>query len=55
MSQPTTAAELPDVDALPSIPEFPDPFLFNDGSRVASPQDWPRRRAELLEQVLRYE
>lgn len=49
------AAELPDVEKLPSIPKLPDPFLFNDGSRVQSQADWPRRRAEILELVQRYE
>jgi hypothetical protein len=33
--------------------ELPDPFLFADGSRrVTWPQDWPRRREELLKLVL---
>jgi dienelactone hydrolase len=50
-----SAAELPDVDKLPSIPQLPDPFLFNDGSRVKSPADWHRRRAEILELVQKYE
>ena len=26
------------------------PLLFNDGSKVQHPKDWPRRRAEILEQ-----
>lgn len=42
-------------EELPAIPELPDPFLLADGSRVASPADWPKRRAELLELVLTYE
>jgi hypothetical protein len=29
---------------------LPDPLVFNDGSKVASAADWPRRRAEILEQ-----
>src|SRR5688500_12248486 len=49
------ASDLPDVDKLPSIPQLPDPFLFSDGSRVQSPNDWPKRRAEILELVQRYE
>ncbi len=48
-------AETSTVDSLPSIKELPDPFLFADGSRVASPDDWARRRAELLELIQRYE
>lgn len=27
---------------------LPDPLHFEDGSRVEKPEDWPRRRAELL-------
>src|SRR4051794_3334100 len=49
------AADIPDMDKLPSIPQLPDPFLFNDGSRVQSPTNWPRRRSEILELVQRYE
>ncbi len=43
------------VDALPAVAELPDPFLFQDGSRVKTAADWPRRRAELLELVQRWE
>jgi dienelactone hydrolase len=42
-------------DDLPSIKEFPNPFLFNDGTPLKSPADWPKRRAELLELVLTYQ
>ncbi len=35
--------------------ELPDPFLFKDGSRVKTPQEWPRRRAELIELILGHE
>jgi hypothetical protein len=35
--------------------ELPDPFLFTDGHRVKTPEDWPARRAELLELVLHHE
>jgi hypothetical protein len=35
--------------------ELPDPFLFVDGSRVANQEDWPRRREELREQILKLE
>ncbi len=51
----THAAELPEVDKLPSIPQLPDPFLLNDGARVKSPTDWPKRRAEILDLVQKYE
>lgn len=42
-------------DQLPSIPELPNPFQFNDGSMVKSPQDWEKRRAELRELIQTYE
>jgi hypothetical protein len=31
------------------IDKLPDPFRFNDGSRVKTPADWRRRREELIE------
>jgi len=34
---------------------LPDLFTFNDGSRVTSPADWPRRRIELLQPLLEVE
>ncbi len=42
-------------DALPAIAELPDPFRFTDGHRVASADEWPARRAEMLELLLKYE
>jgi dienelactone hydrolase len=30
---------------------FPDPFLFSDGTRIATVADWPRRRREILELI----
>jgi dienelactone hydrolase len=47
--------ELPPVDQLPVIQDLPDPFVFNDGSRVKSKEDWARRREELKAQILYYE
>ena len=32
---------------LPEIKKLPDPFTFQDGSKVRTRADWPRRRAEL--------
>jgi hypothetical protein len=29
-------------DELPSVKELPDPFTFNDGSKVKAPADWPK-------------
>lgn len=37
----------------PTVEKLPDPFLFLDGSRVARREDWPRRRAEIKDLILR--
>jgi len=50
-----SAAQLPGPEVYPSVKDLPDPFLFKDGTRVKTPQDWPRRRAELVELILGYE
>ncbi|MFI5378592.1 MAG: hypothetical protein ACHRHE_04790 [Tepidisphaerales bacterium] len=47
--------QYPPVDKLPQRAELPDPFRFEDGSRVKTPQDWPRRREELVKLILYYE
>jgi hypothetical protein len=49
------AADFPPVEKLPSVKELPDPFVFMDGSRVKTPADWERRRAELQQMILYYE
>ena len=51
----SVGAERKAPDALPSVKELPDPFLRNDGTRVAKPADWPARRAEIKALVLAYE
>lgn len=51
----TQASVTPRVAALPSVKELPSPFTFADGSPVKSPEDWPRRRKELLGLFLKYE
>lgn len=43
------------VDQLPSDRELPDPFRFVDGSRVKTPEDWPRRRDELKKLIQTYQ
>jgi len=50
-----TSQSAPEVAALPGIPELPDPFLFQDGSRVKTPEDWLRRRGEIRDLFLKYE
>ncbi len=39
-------------DNFPAIEKLPDPFLFLDGSRVQTKEDWTRRRREIMELVL---
>ena len=39
----------------PIVEELPDPFLFQDGRRVRTPEDWRERREEIRELILRYE
>jgi hypothetical protein len=46
---------LPGADALPAVDELPDPFLFADGTRVKTVEDWRRRREELKALILGYE
>lgn len=52
---PPGIAELPGVDELPAIEDLPDPFLMNDGTRVATPVDWEKRRAEIMAMLLYYQ
>ena len=48
-------SEMPTVDQLPEIPYLPDPFLFRDGTRVKTPEDWLRRRQEIIALLEYYE
>jgi hypothetical protein len=52
---PPTTQPAADISSLSANAELPDPFLFSDGSRVKSPSDWDRRRAELIDLFLQYE
>ena len=38
-------------DNYPEIQGLPDPFLMNDGSRVAAREDWEKRRQEIKNQL----
>ena len=48
-------SDFPQVDSLPQQKDLPDLLAFRDGSRVASPQDWTKRRAELVALIQHYE
>ena len=37
----------PSVNSLKSSSDIPDPFVFMDGSKVESPDDWGRRASEI--------
>jgi len=42
----------PDQGRQPVMPaNLPDPLIFADGTRVATPAQWPKRRNELLQQL----
>jgi hypothetical protein len=45
----------PDFDALPTNAFLPDVLLFNDGSRVRTPEGWPQRREEILDILQHYQ
>ncbi|MBN1342265.1 MAG: hypothetical protein JXQ73_06275 [Phycisphaerae bacterium] len=51
----TKDRHMPTVDQLPELDDLPDPFRMNDGSRVASREDWTRRRREIAEMLAYYE
>ena len=45
----------PPLDHLPEVAELPTPFVFLDGTPVKTPQDWERRREEMIAMVLHYQ
>ena len=42
-------ADMPDPALLPERPAIPELMTFSDGSPVVTPEDWARRRAEILD------
>lgn len=52
-AMPTT--EFPAVARLSAVRELPDPFLFQEGTRVRTRDDWAKRRAEIQALVLHYQ
>ena len=44
----------PPVDQLPARAELPDPLTFLDGKKVATKEDWARRRVELKDLFQHY-
>jgi len=49
------ATTFPAFNALPSIPEFPDPFLKEAGGRITSRAEWRCRRNEIGAQIQHWE
>jgi hypothetical protein len=49
------ATSFPAFSALESIPEFPDPFLMENGTRISSRAEWRCRRAEMSAQIQHWE
>jgi hypothetical protein len=49
----TDLGVLPGVKDLPVRNELPDPMVMDDGTRVATPEQWKARRAE-MRRVLQY-
>jgi (4-O-methyl)-D-glucuronate---lignin esterase len=45
---------LRDYNALPAIDALPDPFMKQDGTRIASKSEWACRRAEIASVVQQY-
>jgi len=50
-----TYADEVDPSEFPIIEGFPDPFLMTNGTRAGSTTDWPDRREEMIELLLRHE
>lgn len=53
MAAPAVLSQInPDQGRQPVMPaHVPDPLVFADGTRVATPAQWPKRRTELLQEL----
>ncbi len=45
----------PDFDSLPRSNELPDPLKFLDGAPVKTPEDWAKRRQEIIRLLEKYD
>ena len=43
----TDLGKMPGVNELPVRPDLPDPMVANDGAKVATKEQWLKRRAEI--------
>ncbi|KAI0102659.1 hypothetical protein GGR51DRAFT_282889 [Nemania sp. FL0031] len=53
--QNTSACSLKDSYPTVSVAKLPDPFVFADGSKVATQDDWKCRQAEMKKMLYQYE
>jgi hypothetical protein len=50
----TRAADFPDPDKLPSRPEFPDPLVMLDGTKVTTKEQWEKKRRPELKALFEH-
>jgi len=50
----TALGSMPGVNELPVRPEMPDVLTMNDGTKVTTPEQWPRRREEIKRTLAYY-
>ncbi len=48
------ANDLPDPDKLPAIPDFPDPLVAFDGTRIRTADQWHKQRRPELKQLFQH-
>lgn len=52
MAEPYIHENLIEVTSYKLKGELPDPFTFDDGTRMTSPEEWPRRRKEMFKSTI---
>ncbi len=52
MSETINYEKIIDIMNYELLGELPDPFVFNDGSRLTDPADWSQRRAEIYKDTI---
>jgi hypothetical protein len=50
----TRAADFPDPDKLPSNPDFPDPLVMFDGTKVTTKEQWEKKRRPELKKLFEH-
>ena len=54
LAMPLAAADFPPPDQLPSKPEFPDPLVMLDGTKVTTKEQWESRRKPELKALFQH-